>query len=81
MTVMIIGIWAKVNDKKYFEIADVKDEFNQITVLMIVVGVFILIVGAVGAVGALFGSYVFGRVVLVLVSRLAVWFARFQQIS
>ncbi len=69
LVVMIIGTWAKVNDKKYFDIADDQQkEFKEVTVLMIVVGVFIFIVGAVGTVGALFAGFVFGRVVLVLVS-------------
>ena len=58
-----------MNEKRYFEISDNEDEFTQVSVLMIVVGVFVMIVGVVGTVGAIFGGYLFGRIVLGLVRK------------
>lgn len=65
---MVIGIWANVNGKNYIAITDNHTQFTQVSVLVIVVGLFVLIVGGIGAVGGLFASTVFGRIVLGLVS-------------
>ena len=70
LAVMIIGIWANVNQKKYVSISDDSGGIDQVSVLMIVIGIFVLIVGAVGTVGALFAGYLFGRIILMLVSTL-----------
>ena len=64
---MIIGIWANVNQKKYVSISDDSGDIDQVSVLMIVIGIFVLIVGAVGTVGAVFAGYLFGRIILMLV--------------
>ena len=51
----------------YFEIAN-NQSIAQLSILLIIVGIFIMIVGAVGAVGAIFGNTIFGRITLGLVS-------------
>ena len=58
---------SQVNDKMYFEIAN-NQSIAQLSILLIIVGIFIMIVGAVGAVGAIFGNTIFGRITLGLVS-------------
>ena len=58
---------SQVNDKTYFEIAN-NQSIAQLSILLIIVGIFIMIVGAVGAVGAIFGNTIFGRITLGLVS-------------
>ena len=72
LCVMIIGIWANVNGNNYFDITDNNSQFTQVSVLVIVLGLFVIIIGAVGVVGAIFASTIFGRIVLGLVS-LCVW--------
>ncbi|CAI7998343.1 CD63 antigen [Geodia barretti] len=52
--------------KEFFLIADDDTEYTQVSVLLIVVGIFVLIIGVVGAVGALFASKAFGRIILVV---------------
>jgi hypothetical protein len=64
--VMIVGSWAKADSKEFFVIADDDTEYTQVSVLLIVVGIFVLIIGVVGAVGALFASKAFGRIILVV---------------
>ncbi|CAI7998339.1 Tetraspanin-7 [Geodia barretti] len=64
--VMIVGSWAKADSKEFFLIADDDTEYTQVSVLLIVVGIFVLIIGVVGAVGALFASKAFGRIILVV---------------
>ena len=70
LCVMIIGIWANVNGNNYVDITDNASQFTQVSVLVIVAGLFVLIIGAVGVVGAIFASTVFGRIILGLVSEL-----------
>ncbi len=65
---MILGIWAKVNGNNYVDITDSTSRFTQVSVLCIVVGLFVMIVGVVGTVGAIFSSTIFGRIILGLVS-------------
>ena len=60
-------IICQVNGRQYFEIADGSTQFSNVTVLLIVIGVFILIIGAIGTVGAICASRVFGRITLGLV--------------
>lgn len=67
LATMAIGIWAKVNDRTYFQIAN-NQSIAQLSILLIIVGVFIMIVGAVGAIGAIFGNTIFGRITLGLYS-------------
>ena len=57
----------QINDRTYFEIAN-NQSIAQLSILLIIVGLFIMIVGAVGAVGAIFGNTIFGRITLGLVS-------------
>ena len=65
---MIIGIWANVNGRNYITITDNHGQFTEVSILIIVVGLFVLIIGGVGVVGAIFASTIFGRIVLGLVS-------------
>jgi len=53
-----------VNGGQYFVIADGSTQFSSVTVFLIIIGVFILIIGAIGTVGAVFASTVFGRITL-----------------
>ena len=73
LAVMIIGIWANVNGNNYVDISDDTSQFTQVSVLIIVLGLFVLIIGAVGVVGGIFASTVFGRIVLGLVSSVQQW--------
>jgi hypothetical protein len=66
LAVMIVGAWAKGDSRQYFTIASDDSEYTQVSVLLIVVGLFVLIIGIVGAVGALFASKAFGRVILII---------------
>ena len=65
---MILGIWAKLNGKDYVDITEDTSSYTQFSVLCIVVGLFVLILGSVGTVGAIFASTIFGRITLVVVS-------------
>lgn len=64
---MVIGIWAKVDNQVYFEITN-NSSVAQLSILLIIVGLFIMIVGGTGSVGAIFASTVFGRITLGLYS-------------
>lgn len=64
---MVIGIWARVDNQVYFEITN-NSSVSQLSILLIIVGLFIMIVGGIGAVGAIFASTVFGRITLGLYS-------------
>lgn len=66
---MSVGIWANVNGRNYVEIVDNASRFTEVSVLIIVVGLFVLLVGIVGTVGAIFAHYLVGRITLVLVRR------------
>ena len=57
----------QADSKQYFTITEDETEYTQVSVLLIVLGIFVLIIGVVGAVGALFASKVFGRIILVVV--------------
>ena len=61
----------QVNDRTYFQISN-NDSIAQLSILLIIVGVFIMIVGAVGAIGAIFGNTIFGRITLGLVSSVVI---------
>ena len=65
---MIIGIWANVNGKNYVVITDDGGQFTEVSVLIIVVGLFVMMVGAVGVGGAIFAHTMCGRITLALVS-------------
>ena len=60
----------QVDNQVYFEITN-NSNVAQLSILLIIVGLFIMIVGGIGAVGAIFASTVFGRITLGLVSRMA----------
>ena len=58
-------------DTEYTDIADGSDtNFNAYPILLIVVGCFILILGAVGFLGALCGDKAVGRVLLFVVRKI-----------
>ena len=59
-----------MNGQQYFEIADNSNVFLSVSVLLIIIGVFVTIVGIVGTAGAILASTVLGRILLGLVSRL-----------
>lgn len=65
---MIIGIWANVEGKNYVSITDNTASYTEVSVLCIVVGLFVLILGIIGVVGGIFASTIFGRITLGLVS-------------
>ncbi len=65
---MVIGIWANVNGNNYIVITDNHSQFTQVSVLVIVLGLFVMIVGGVGVAGGIFSSTVCGRITLGLVS-------------
>ena len=72
---MIIGIWANVEGKNYIVITDNSSQFTEVSVLIIVLGLFVLLVGGVGVAGAIFASTMCGRITLGLVSGgLVYWF-------
>ena len=60
-------MYTQINDRVYFEVGQ-SDGIAQLSILLIIVGLFIMIVGAVGLVGAIFASTIFGRITLGLVS-------------
>lgn len=61
---MIIGIWANVEGKNYIVITDNSSQFTEVSVLIIVLGLFVLLVGGVGVAGAIFASTMCGRITL-----------------
>ena len=61
------------DSKTYFAITNSNAGITQLSVLLIIVGLFIMIVGAVGTVGAIFASTVLGRITLGLVSGITVY--------
>lgn len=63
----IIIIITQVDNQIYFEITN-NSSVSQLSILLIIVGLFVMIVGGIGAVGAIFASTVFGRITLGLVS-------------
>ena len=62
-----------MNGRQYFEIADNSSAFLSVSILLIIIGVFVAIIGIVGTVGAILASSVFGRILLGLVSELSDW--------
>ncbi len=64
----VVGIWGKLNQKNYVAIADSSSQFIEVFIPIIAVGMFMLIIGVVGIVGAIFASTKFGRIVIGLVS-------------
>ena len=67
--VMVVGIWANVEGKNYVEVTESTSHILEVSVLVIILGLFVLIVGIVGVVGGIFASTIFGRITLGLVSR------------
>ena len=66
---MVLYIYCdrQVDNQDYFDI--VKDStVAQLSILLIIVGLFVMLVGIGGAVGALFASKIFGRIILGSVS-------------
>ena len=53
-----------MNGLRYFEIADNSSAFLSVSILLIIIGVFVAIIGIVGTIGAILASTVFGRILL-----------------
>jgi len=66
--VMVTGIWANLAGKNYVDVTDSTSHILELSVLVIILGLFVLIIGIVGTVGAIFASTIFGRITLGLVS-------------
>ncbi len=65
---MVVGIWANVAGKNYVDVTGSSSHIVELSVLTIILGIFVLIIGVVGTVGAIFASTIFGRITLGLVS-------------
>lgn len=65
---MVIGIYVKVSDKTYFEITSSNSSVAQLSIMLIILGLFIMVVGGVGTAGAIFATNIFGRITLGLYS-------------
>ena len=59
-----MGIWAHVNKDEYLDISSDTDHLTQIPILLIIVGVFVLLLGVVGTIGAIFAGTIGGRIIL-----------------
>ena len=57
-----------MNGRQYFEISDSSSAFLSVSVLLIIIGVFVTIIGIVGTAGAILASITLGRILLGLVS-------------
>lgn len=64
LAVLILGSWAQVNGRQYFDIVDNASEFTGVGILLIVVGLFVMILGIIGVIGGIFATTVFGRITL-----------------
>ena len=60
-------LFPQVNKDDSLGISDT-DHITQIPILLIVVGVFVLLLGVVGTIGAIFAGTIGGRIILGLVS-------------
>ena len=58
---------SQVHGDSYLEITDNPATYEQIPILLIVVGIFVLLLGTVGVVGGLFANTIAGRIMLGLV--------------
>lgn len=58
----------QVSDKTYFEITSSNSSVAQLSVMLIILGLFIMVVGGVGTAGAICATNIFGRITLGLVS-------------
>ena len=63
-----------MNGLQYFDIADNSSVFLSVSVLLIIIGVFVAIMGIVVTAGAFLASVTFGRILLGLVSELSDWY-------
>ena len=67
---LILGIVAKIEAQKYFNLSADGAAFSKIPLLLIGVGVFVTVIGIVGSIGAMFAGYTPGRVLLMVVRML-----------
>ena len=65
--VVIVSILIQVSDKTYFEITNSNSSVAQLSIMLIILGLFVMIVGGVGTAGAIFATNMFGRITLGLV--------------
>ena len=61
-------LFPQVNKDDYLDISSNTEQITQIPILLIVVGVFVLLLGVVGTIGAIFAGTIGGRIILGLVS-------------
>ena len=61
-------LFPQVNKDDSLDISDDTDYITQIPILLIIVGVFVLLLGVVGTIGAIFAGTIGGRIILGLVS-------------
>lgn len=69
LAILITGAWALVGESTLIVIAQGNDEkFTGVPILLVVLGVFLMILSAVGIVGSIFNKTKWGRVLLIIVS-------------
>ncbi|XP_064385010.1 tetraspanin-7-like [Halichondria panicea] len=64
LAVLILGIWAQVSGRDYFDFLSLGADYSPVGILLIVVGVFIVVIGIIGIIGAIFAGTLFGRITL-----------------
>lgn len=64
---LILGIVAKIEAQKFFDLSADGYAFSKIPLLLIGVGVFVTVVGVVGSIGAMFAGFTLGRILLMVV--------------
>lgn len=62
--VLVVGIWAKVKGDDYFNVISDNKDIVGVSVLLIVIGLFVVLLGIGGTAGAIFAGTVFGRIVI-----------------
>ena len=67
LAILITGAWALVGESTLIVIAQGNDEkFTGVPILLVVLGVFLMILSAVGIVGSIFNKTKWGRVLLII---------------
>ena len=58
----------QVNDSEYLKVTNNGGGVSELSVLLIIVGLFIMILGGVGTAGAILANNLYGRITLIVVS-------------